>query len=447
MTKISSIQDTEILRPVSSGRSTTTAVVGLQWGDEGKGKLVDILAPHHSAVVRFNGGANAGHSLVVHGERMAFHLVPCGVLHPGVRPVLANGVVIDPDKLIEELDILAERGIDTGTLAISDRAQIVMPYHKQEDALRERLLSSDGDTAAIGTTGRGIGPAYAEKAARATAVRAGDLVRPDVLRDRVNKACLMKHSMFDAGGLDALDAGALIDKALAWGERLGAHICDTSALLNAMLGSGNPVLFEGANATLLDVDHGTFPFVTSSNASAMGIPAGAGVAPRHISNVIGVVKAYCTRVGGGPFPSELHDKTGGLIRERGREYGTTTGRPRRCGWLDLVALRYAVVLNGVDRIALTLLDVLSGFDELQVCTAYKLDGKLLDHMPSDADDLSRVEAVYAPMTGFDGDLSGVRSRADLPSEAQRYIAFIEEHAGVPVDFIGVGADREQSILS
>jgi adenylosuccinate synthase len=441
------LQDAAVLRPISSGGALTTAVIGLQWGDEGKGKLVDILAPHHGAVVRFNGGANAGHSLVVKGERMAFHLVPCGVLHPGVRPVLGNGVVLDPEKLIEELEILDGRGVSTGTLAISDRAQIVMPYHKQEDALRERLLSREDDAPAIGTTGRGIGPAYAEKASRSSAVRAGDLLRESVLRERIENALRVKRPLFDSVGLEPPETDSLVGLALSWGERLGAQICDTSALLNGMLDAGSPVLFEGANATLLDVDHGTYPFVTSSNASAMGIPAGAGVAPRHISNVIGVVKAYCTRVGAGPFPTELHDSTGDTIRQRGREFGTTTGRPRRCGWLDLVALRYAVVLNGVDRIALTLLDVLSGFDELKVCTRYTLDGAPVDSFPHAAGDLSRVTPEYTTLAGFSGDLSGVRSKDDLPGAAQRYVRFIEDHAGVPIDFIGVGPDREQSILS
>ena len=282
---------------------------------------------------------------------------------------------------------------------------------------------------------------------RSTAVRAGDLLREPVVRERIESACRIKRPLFETAGLEPPDAGALTDLALSWGEHLAPHICDTSALLNGMLEKRSPVLFEGANATLLDVDHGTYPFVTSSNASAMGIPAGAGVAPRFIANVIGVVKAYCTRVGAGPFPTELFDSTGDTIRERGREFGTTTGRPRRCGWLDLVALRYSVVLNGVDRIALTLLDVLSGFEELRVCTAYTLDGASVGSFPQDAGDLSRVEPEYTTLPGFSGDVSGVRTRRELPEAAQRYIGFIEEHAGVPVDFVGVGPDREQSILS
>lgn len=437
-----------------------TAVVGLQWGDEGKGKIVDLLASDHDAVVRYNGGANAGHSVVVGGQRYALHLVPSGILYPGVKAVIGNGVVVDPEQLLKELDTLSERGVDTSGLVVSDRAHVVMPYHKHEDQIREDELrrAQEGGARAgsavlqpgqIGTTKRGIGPAYADKAQRASAIRMGDLLRPDVLRGKVELACVFKNALLkglNGAGAHAFDPGAETDRLLTLGERLGPMITDTVYLLHEMLGGGKRVLFEGGNATLLDVDHGTYPFVTSSVCSALGIGPGTGVPPQRIGRILGVSKVYCTRVGAGPMPTELDDAIGERIRERGREYGTTTGRPRRCGWLDLVALRYAAMVNGATGLVLTMLDVLSGFDEIKLCVGYRLaDGSQTDRFIPDGHALAGATPVYETLPGFAEDISGVRTRADLPANAAKLVAYIEERAGLPAEVISVGPDREQTI--
>ncbi len=427
-----------------------SAVVGLQWGDEGKGKVVDILAPGHAAIVRYNGGANAGHSVVVAGQRFALHLVPSGVLRPGCTSVIGNGVVVDPEQLLKELATLTERGIECSQVLVSDRAHVVMPYHKAEDAARERALAESLGIAAVGTTGRGIGPAYAEKVQRSSAVRMGDLLRPDWLRQRIQAALAFKRPVLERWApevTDALDEERLIETALGWGERLRERIVDTTELLHRHLEAGDRLLFEGANATLLDVDHGTYPYVTSSSASALGIAPGSGVPAQWVGRIVGIAKAYQTRVGAGPMPTELKDDIGDRIRERGREYGTTTGRPRRIGWLDLVALRYSARLNGVTEIALTLLDVLGGLDEIKVCTAYQINGKERTDFPPDACTLDAVTPVYETLPGFAEDLSGARSVADLPEQARAYVARIEESVGVPITMIGVGPDREQTIMA
>ncbi|MDX2114887.1 MAG: adenylosuccinate synthase [Planctomycetota bacterium] len=432
-------------RPI--GRAA--AVVGLQWGDEGKGKVIDLLAGSFDAVVRYNGGANAGHSVVIEGRRHALHLIPSGVFHPRVKGVIGNGVVIDPESLVREIEGVVAAGVGALDLAISDRAHVVMPYHKLEDAAREAALAAQhGPASAIGTTKRGIGPAYADKATRATAVRMGDLLRPALLRDKLARILPAKAAVLRALAPDApvdLDAERLATDALRLGEKLAPRITDTTYLLHDMLARGGSLLFEGANATLLDVDHGTFPYVTSSNCSVLGIPAGTGVPGSHLSRVIGVMKAYCTRVGGGPFPTELLDERGNRIRERGREYGTTTGRPRRCGWLDLVALRYAVMLNGVTSIALMLLDVLAGFDEICVCTGYRIDGRVTDRFVPDAEVLAHVQPVYERLPGFASEIGSARARADLPRQALDYVRFIEQATGVPVEIVSVGPDRAQTI--
>ncbi|MEM1165060.1 MAG: adenylosuccinate synthase [Planctomycetota bacterium] len=437
-----------------------SAVVGLQWGDEGKGKLIDLLAAEHDAVVRYNGGANAGHSVVIDGQRFALHLVPCGVFHEHSIGVIGNGVVIDPVKLVEELEELRGQGFGVAPerLAISDRAHVVMPYHKAEDALREEVLTSSAAGSpkvydqAIGTTRRGIGPAYSDKANRATAIRMGDLLRPEVLREKLERVCYFKNVLLGSHGPiegqphEPLDPASLAERYLAIGDHLRAHIVDTTYLLHDMLHEGRRLLFEGANATLLDVDHGTYPYVTSSNCSSLGIPAGSGVPGRWVGAITGVLKAYSTRVGSGPFPTELADETGDRIRERGREFGTTTGRPRRCGWLDLVAVRYSAMVNGVDELGLTLLDVLSGFDELKVCVAYRLkDGSTTERFLPDASALAGAEPVYEVMTGWDEDITAVRHRADLPGAARQYVELIEAHARVPITTIGVGPDRAQTV--
>jgi adenylosuccinate synthase len=432
-----------------------TAVVGLQWGDEGKGKVIDLLAGSFRAVVRYNGGANAGHSVVIDGKRHALHLIPSGAFHQGVMAVIGNGVVLDPDMLFVELDRLADAGIRSLDLAVSDRAHVVLPWHKAEDAAREIALAAitdgSGSGGSIGTTRRGIGPAYADKAHRAEAIRVGDLLRPASLRTKIAHVSARKEAMLralDPSGAAAASlpaAAKMTDDLIRSGERLRPFVTDTMYLLHHMLNQGHNLLFEGANATLLDVDHGTFPFVTSSNCSVLGISTGTGVPGERLSRVIGVMKAYCTRVGGGPFPTEQDNDAGNRIRERGREYGTTTGRPRRCGWLDLVALRYAVMLNGVTGIALMLLDVLSGFEEVKVCKAYRLQGKTTDRFLPDAEALAEVEPIFETLEGWEAEISGCRSRDALPAAARAYVDFIEQAAGVPVDIVSVGPDREQTI--
>jgi adenylosuccinate synthase len=432
-----------------------TAVVGLQWGDEGKGKFVDLLAADHDAVVRYNGGANAGHSVVVRGERYSLHLVPSGILYPGKLAVIGNGVVVDPWKLVEELDGLSKRGVDTSGLACSSRAHAVLAYHKVEDGLREDLLkrsgSVEGGQTEIGTTRRGIGPAYADKAQRACAVRMGDLLRPEVLEEKIELAVAMKGPAL--AGLartlgvasEPLSAPELVRGCRDIGQRLAPMIKDTTHLLHDLLADGKRLLFEGANGSLLDVDHGTYPYVTGSTCIASGIGPGTGVPPSRIGRVLGVMKAYSTRVGAGPFPTELKDDTGEGIRKRGREYGTTTGRPRRVGWLDLVALKYSVMINGATGVCLTMLDVLSGLDEVKVCTGYKAGGASVPRFTPDAHELSRVEPVLTTLPGWKEDISRVRTRSDLPANARAYVEFIEQTIGVPADFVSVGPDREQTI--
>ena len=439
-----------------------TAVVGLQWGDEGKGKVVDLITPGYDAIVRYNGGANAGHSVVVKGERHALHLVPSGIMHAGKLAIIANGVVVDPEVVLKEIDGLEAKGVSTAGLIISDRAHVVFPYHKAEDELREHVLSQarsagpgssvSSASKAIGTTKRGIGPAYADKAHRATAVRMGDLLRPDVLEKKIELACAIKNALIQGLGSAAgtasdkqYTARQMMDWATPLAHRLAPRVKDTTYLLHDMLADRKRLLFEGANAALLDVDHGTHPFVTSSSTTVLGIPSGTGVPGSRIGEVVGVMKAYSTRVGNGPLPTELMNEIGSRIRERGREYGTTTGRPRRVGWLDLVAVRYSAMLNGATALAVMLLDVLSGLDELNICTAYSLRGKRVDRFPADADELDQAEPVYTTVPGFGEDITGVRRRSDLPEGARAYVDLIEQAVGVPVGLISVGPDREQTI--
>lgn len=416
-------------------------LIGAQWGDEGKGKAVDLLAVGYDAVVRYNGGANAGHSVVVKGERFSLHLVPSGILYPGKTAVVGNGVVVDPEKLIQELDGLAKRGVDTSGLVVSDRAHVVAPYHKAEDEQREEILKAGDVPHELGTTRRGIGPCYAEKVQRSAAIRVGDLLRPDVLRFKLGLA-----KSFKSGRVAEFKVESLAAQMEAWGRRLAPAITDTVYLLHGMLGQGKRLLFEGANATLLDVDHGTYPFVTASSTTVLGISSGTGVSERRLARVLGVMKAYSTRVGRGPMPTELKDAIGDGIRERGNEYGTTTRRPRRVGWQDLVAVKYAAMLNEPTGLVLTMLDVLAGIDEIKVCTAYRVGGKTTDRFLPDSSDLEKAEPVYKTFPGFAADLTKVRRRADLPEAARRYLGFIEETVGVPIQITGVGPGREQTIL-
>lgn len=421
-------------------------MVGLQWGDEGKGKIVDRLAGSHDAVVRYNGGANAGHSVVVGGARYALHLVPSGILYPRKLAVIGNGVVVDPEALGKELDGLSARGVDVGGLVVSDRAHVVMPYHKREDEVREELLKGAGDRSEIGTTRRGIGPCYADKVQRATAIRVCDLLAPEILERRLATICALKTAMFRGlGVMEEFSAEAIGAWGSAAGARLRPFVRDTTYLLHDLLGEGKRLLFEGANATLLDVDHGTYPFVTSSSCAALGIGPGTGVPAANLGRVIGVMKAYSTRVGRGPLLTELHDAVGETIRKRGNEFGTTTGRPRRVGWLDLVGVKYSAMVNGTTELAVTLLDVLAGMGELRVCTAYRSGDVESGRFVPDGERLEGCRPVLEAMAGFEGDLSGCRRLADLPAGARAYLDRIERFVGVPIRLIGVGPERDQTI--
>jgi adenylosuccinate synthase len=439
------------MRP-DPGGTRHTAVVGLQWGDEGKGKIVDLLTAEHDVIVRYNGGANAGHTVVVADQRYALHLIPSGILYPGKECVIANGVVVDPEVLIDEMTTLRSRGVEVGAnLRISDRAHVVMPYHKEHDAALERVLAeSTGSDQSIGTTKRGIGPAYADKVHRSTAIRIGDLLDPARLRGKLDVICAIRSRELEALGVSAppLDPAALTERFAGLGRRLAPHITDTTYLLHDCLRNGRRILFEGANACLLDIDHGTYPYVTSSNCSALGIPAGTGVPGGRIDQVIGIMKAYATRVGAGPFPTEQDNEIGQRIRDRGREDGTTTGRPRRCGWLDLVAIRYSAMICGTTRLACMLLDVLSGLDEVRLCTQYRLpDGTLTDHFLPDAARLGEVEPIYETVPGWSEEIQGVTERDDLPTAARSYLTRIEEIVGVPIDIVSVGPERSQTVLA
>ena len=420
-----------------------TSVVGLQWGDEGKGKIVDILSEGFDLAVRWNGGSNAGHSVQVGDQKYAFHLIPSAILRPQCISVLANGVVVDPSQLIREIDALEQRGIHVNdNLKISSQAHVVMPYHSLQDKLAEEKL---GDKK-IGTTARGIGPCYADKASRHFAVRMADIIDPDRLRDRLVHIVPEKNAIFAAlFGSSPMDWRAIYEQYEPLGQRLKPLVCNTTALLHRAMAGAKKVLFEGANATLLDLDHGTFPFVTSSNCGT-GVCVGAGVPPQSIGRILGVVKAYSSRVGSGPFPTEQENAIGEKIRDRGREYGTTTGRPRRCGWLDLVAVRYAAAVTGATGLCIMLLDVLSTFDEIKICTRYTTPHGDIDEFPADAGELSRVKPVYHTMRGWHDDLKQIRHLDALPPEARAYLGFIEEFVGVPVKMVSIGPGRDETLL-
>jgi adenylosuccinate synthase len=430
------------------------AVVGLQWGDEGKGKVVDLLAGRYDLVVRYNGGANAGHSVQVGDKRYALHLIPSGILSPDAINVLGNGVVIDPAQVVKEINTLSGEGIKIGdNLKISDRAHLVFEYHKVQDVLYEQAIAKTmGDDAAIGTTGRGIGPCYADKALRSMAIRVGDLKDEKILSEKLTRIVAIKNTVLAAlakqcGQLfEPFDAKKLLQDTLKLAEILRPHICDSAHLLHGSMDAGKRLLFEGANATLLDIDHGTYPFVTSSNCSSLGVHTGTGIPGHKVTNVLGIVKAYQTRVGGGPMPTELHDATGDRIREVGKEYGTTTGRPRRVGWLDLVALKYTAQLSGATGIALMLMDVLAGMPELKLCTGYKHNGKMLENFPADAAVLDTLEPVYEAVPGFGESVEECRHFDDLPDNARAYVRRIEEFVGVPVVLVSVGPRRDQTVL-
>jgi adenylosuccinate synthase len=419
-----------------------TVVVGAQWGDEGKGKLTDLLAKEMQVVVRYQGGHNAGHTIVVDGDSFALQLVPSGVLYPHITPVIGNGVVVDPAVLLAEVDVLEARGVDCGRLRVSGNAHLIMPYHQELDRLTERHLGKNK----LGTTKRGIGPAYADKAAR-VGLRVQDLLDPKIFREKLDVALKEKNLVLaKVYNRLALSADDVAERYLGeYAPRIEPMIADTVGLVHEALEAGQHVLFEGAQATFLDLDHGTYPYVTSSNPVAGGACTGAGVGPRHIERVIGIAKAYVTRVGAGPFPTELHDEAGALLVDRGHEFGTNTGRRRRTGWFDAVMIRHAVRLNSLSEIALTKLDVLDAFATLKVCVAYDHDGVRHTHLPYHQSVLHEVTPVYEELPGWEADLSGVHEVADLPPAARDYVAFLADQAGVPVRLVGVGPGREQFV--
>jgi len=420
-------------------------VIGSQWGDEGKGKIVDFLAQEADMVVRFQGGPNAGHSVKVGEELFALHHIPSGILRPGKPAVIGNGVVIDPGVLIGELESLRSRKVNVKGLRISDRAHVIMPYHKMLDGAEERLRKG----AKVGTTGRGIGPSYADKVAR-LGIRMGDLADKGVLDDKLEFLVPLKQRMLDAyGDGGRLDLAEIKREYAEHGRALAQYISDTGSLVRTALGSGKRVLFEGAQGSLLDIDHGTYPFVTSSTTVAGNAASGSGASPLDLDAVFGVVKAYTTRVGEGPFPTELKDDIGHRIAEKGGEFGTTTGRPRRCGWLDLVVVNYSAALNGFAGIALTKIDVLSGFKELKICTGYSRGGKKVPTMPADLRDLDRCVPSYKRLKGW-GEIDDLSMKAilkrgfgELPEEMKAYIRFVEKETGVPVVLLGLGRRRNE----
>lgn len=419
-------------------------VVGMQWGDEGKGKLIDYLSAQADVVVRYAGGSNAGHTVVVNGEKTVLHLLPSGILHPRCLCVIGNGVVVDPAEVLEEIALVESRGAAVGdNLLISDRAQVVMPYHKVLDKLAEETKGAGR----LGTTLRGIGPCYADKASR-TGLRMVDLVRPRALRERLEATLPLVNRVLErVYGHEPLSLEAILDEYGAYGERLRRFVGDSVSRLHQAFAEGRKVLFEGAQGSMLDLDFGTYPFLTSSNASVCGVPAGTGVPPRLVGGVLGVVKAYTTRVGAGPFPTEAHGEVGERLRENGGEYGATTGRPRRCGWLDAVALRYAMAINGTDRLAITKLDVLDDQPTLKVCTAYRLGGRACKAFPSDLEALAACEPQYEELPGWQCSTAEARRLEDLPAATRRYLRRIEELLGVPIGIVSVGNQRHQTILA
>jgi adenylosuccinate synthase len=417
------------------------ALVGIQWGDEGKGKVTDLLAGRTDYVVRYQGGNNAGHTVVVDDERYALHLVPTGVLYPNCVPVIGPGVVVSPRVLIEEMDALNARGIDTSKLLLSGNAHLIMPYHLELDRLIERRLGKNR----LGTTKRGIGPAYADKASR-IGLRVQDLLDPKIFSAKLQVALKEKNLMLSrVFGRLPLEQKEIEEEYLAFGRRLAPHIADASQVLQQALDEGRTVLFEGAQATLLDLDHGTYPYVTSSNPIAGGACAGAGVGPRDITRVIGVSKAYCTRVGSGPFPSEADPADAEVLVEAGGEYGTTTGRKRRCGWFDAVAARYAARLNTVTELVVTKLDVLSRFEEVKLCVGYEFEGRVYDRFPPNQTIFNKCVPTYETLPGWEEDITSARVSDDLPKEARSYLEAVEESVGSPVTWVSVGPARDQIV--
>lgn len=416
-------------------------IIGTQWGDEGKGKIVDLLTRHADFVVRFQGGNNAGHTIVLKGEKFIFHLIPSGILYRGKKCIIGNGVVLDPEVLLEEIKELKERGYfkDDHQLMISEEAHLIFPYHRKIDVAREKIFK-------IGTTGRGIGPAYEDKVARC-GIRVIDLMDEEVFREKLEANLLQKNTyLVEVLKEEPFRFSEIFDSYLCFRDRLKKYIKDTTLILHEALDRGKHILFEGAQGTLLDLDHGTYPFVTASNTVAGNVCAGAGIPPTKIDTILGVAKAYTTRVGEGPFPTELKDEVGERIRQRGGEYGATTGRPRRCGWFDAVIVHHSIRINGIREIALTKMDVLNDFEKIKICVGYQIDGKVFYHVPSNLRIWQSAKPIYEEMEGWKGEIRGAKQYKDLPLNARRYIKRIEELVQAKVTMISVGSEREETII-
>ncbi len=424
---------------------SVTLIVGSQWGDEGKGKIVNLISKDADVVARYQGGANAGHTIVIDGKQYILHLIPSGMLNSNVKCVIGNGVVIDPVALVDEIKMLQDHGIDvSGRLFISHRAHLIMPYHKLLDQAREGAKTKKGE--AIGTTGRGIGPSYNDKTRR-IGIRIVDLLDRATFEQKIRQNLEEKNVVFDKiYGYEALDVEAMVSQYLEFDKIVDPYITDTTLLINDAIREDKNVVIEGAQGALLDIDHGTYPFVTSSNPTSGGACTGLGVPPTAINRIVGIVKAYCTRVGNGPFPSELNDEMGETLQKVGAEFGATTGRPRRCGWLDLVALKYSAMINGFTEIALTKLDVLDTLEDINICIGYKVDGKEIKSFPADVRTLEKVEPVYTTVKGWNKSLSGIKSFDDLPAETIDYFKVIEDYTGVPIRIVSTSPDRKDTLV-
>jgi adenylosuccinate synthase len=424
-------------------RAKTAVVLGAQWGDEGKGKIVDVLSERFSAVARYAGGHNAGHTVIIGGQKFVLQLIPCGVLRPNCKGVIGNGVVLDPIAFLKEVAKLRDLGLPIDEqLFVSNRAQVILPYHR----MIELAAESAPGRQKIGTTSRGIGPAYEDKMAR-SGLRIVDLLRPDLLKTHIEAACNEKNAIAHAlFGTDPLDPAKMYDEYAAAAEQVRPFVADTGRLLNGIIAAGGSVMFEGAQGTMLDIDHGTYPFVTSSSATAGGAATGTGVGPTAIGTVIGVTKAYVTRVGEGPFPTEIHDAAGDHLRARGNEYGAVTGRPRRCGWLDIPLLRYSNQVNGTEWLVITKLDVLDELDEIPICIGYEVAGRVTDEIPADVHGLESIKPVYTTLKGWREPTDGITEFDRLPPAAQEYLRFQERESGARVGMVSTGPDREQTML-
>ena len=423
---------------------SNVVVVGTQWGDEGKGKVVDLLSAQVNKVVRFQGGNNAGHTLVVDGKKSIFHVIPSGILYPDTRCLIGNGVVVDPEVFLEEIQGLFDKGIaiNPKRLGVSERAHLIMPYHKAIDIAREKAKGASK----IGTTGRGIGPCYEDKVAR-VGIRTIDLTDPDLLKEKI-KANLKEKNFYltNLFGSESLEYQPIAERYLSIAHELSPFIVDVSTELDEAMRRNENILFEGAQGTQLDIDHGTYPYVTSSNPVAANACIGAGIGPKSLDSIVGIVKAYTTRVGAGPFVCELIDETGDYLQEKGQEFGATTGRPRRCGWLDMLVARYSARINGLTHLAITKLDILTGLDPVNLCVAYEYKGKRLENIPAQLSILDKCSPVYDAMDGWEEDISGARTFEDLPDNAQAYVKCIEKCVGIPVSIISVGSERDETIV-